>query len=297
MCMKFLIIMGSPRIQGNTAELLKPFVARLLERGAEVEYITLADKNILPCKGCGHCQNIQGEYGCIQEDDVQEIMDKLIVSDCIVFATPIYSWYCTAQMKAFLDRHYGLNKYYGTASGSLWAGKSVALITTHGYEADYANSPFETGIQRLCTHSKLRYRGLYSARDTQYLEAFKTKDVIDGAVLFADRLLDVDLSEPFDLKEIIIDGNSFNDLEGFYKEIEKKFTRDLSFSVGHNLDALNDILRGGFGVHNYGEPISIKWIHFAKSKADLGAGAISKILEIIEDVENSGHGCIFNTKD
>ncbi|NCC68818.1 MAG: hypothetical protein EOM14_11630 [Clostridia bacterium] len=200
-------------------------------------------------------------------------------------------------MKAFLDRHYGLNKYYGKASGSLWAGKSLALITTHGYEADYANSPFETGIQRLCTHAKLRYLGLYSARDTQYLEAFKTKDVIEGAVLFADRLLASDASEPFELKEIIIDGSFFDDIEGFYKEIERKFTKDLSFSLGHNLDALNDILRGGFGLHKYGEPISIKWIHFSKSRLDLGNEMISKILEVFEGAEKSGQGCIFNTKD
>lgn len=295
--MKFLIIMGSPRIQGNTAELLKPFVSRLLVCGAEVEYVTLADKNILPCKGCGHCQNMQDEYGCIQEDDVAEIMDKLIVADCIVLATPIYSWYCTAQMKAFLDRHYGLNKYYGTASGSLWEGKSIALITTHGYSADYANSPFETGIQRLCTHSKLRYLGIYSARDTQYLESFKTKEVIDGAVFFANKLLDLVLSEQRKVKEIIIDGKSFDDLEGFYREVEKKFTKGISFPVGHNLDAFNDLLRGGFGIHEYGEPIHIKWIHFSKSRKDLGDTFISKIMEIIENAENSGHGCLFNTKD
>ncbi|NCB42067.1 MAG: hypothetical protein EOM59_05555 [Clostridia bacterium] len=295
--MKVLIIMGSPRAQGNTAEILKPFIARLLERDSIVEYVALTEKKVLPCMGCGHCQNIQDEYGCIQEDDVAEVMEKLVDADCIVFATPIYSWFCTAQMKAFLDRHYGLNKYYGTASGSLWAGKLVALITTHGYSADYANGPFEEGMKRLCAHSKLYYAGLYSARDTQYLEAFKTKEVIAGAVSFADQLLDLDKSAYVELKEIIIDGKSFDDLEGFYKEIEKKFTKDLSFSVGHNLDALNDLLRGGFGVHEYGEPISVKWIDFAKSKADLGEQVISKIMEIVEGLENSGHCCIFNTKD
>ena len=295
--MKFLVIMGSPRIQGNTTELVKPFIARLLEQGAAVEYVTLADKNILPCKGCGHCQDIQGEYGCIQEDDVADIMNKVMDADCIVFATPIYSWYCTAQMKAFIDRHYGMNKYYGTANGSLWAGKFVALITTHGYKADYANSPFEDGIKRMCTHSKLHYLGLYSARDTQYLEAFKTKEVINGAILFADKLLDVDINAHSGLREIIIDGKNFDNLEGFYVEVEKLFSKDGSFSVGHNLEAFNDILRGGFGVHEYGEPIIIKWNNFAKSRRDLGEKTISKIMEIIEYKENSGHDCLLNTKD
>lgn len=297
MQMKFLVVLGSPRVQGNTAELLKPFVARLLERGSAVEYVVLAHKNIMPCKGCGHCQNIQDEYGCIQKDDVSYIMDKVMDSDCIVLATPIYSWYCTSQMKAFIDRHYGLNKYFGTATGSLWAGKFLALITTHGYKADYANDPFEEGIKRLCTHSKLHYAGLYSVRDTQHLESFKTEEAFDGALAFADSLLSIDMHAGSERREFIIDGKNFDDLEGFYVEAKKLFTKDSSFSAGHNLEAFNDLLRGGFGVHKYGEPIMIRWNNFSKSKRDLGEKVISKIMEIIEDVDNSGHDCLLTTKD
>jgi len=50
--------MGSPRLKGNTSELLKPFIAELEFNNAEFTYITLADKNILPCKGCYFCQDI-----------------------------------------------------------------------------------------------------------------------------------------------------------------------------------------------------------------------------------------------
>lgn len=295
--MKFLIIMGSPKVQGNTVELLKPFIARLLERDQEVEYVTLADKTILPCKGCGHCQNMQDEYGCIQDDHVEGIINKLIASDFIVLATPIYSWYCTAQMKALIDRHYGLNKYYGTASGSLWAGKSIALVTTHGYKADYANEPFEQGIKRLCLHSNLRYAGLYSVRDTQHLESFRTKEACEGAVAFADRLIDMRHEGISKRKEFVIDGNRFSDIDGFYAEIERLFTADSDFSAGHNLEALNDLLRGGFGVHAYGEPISIRWIHFSKSRRDLGEQLIGKIMEIIQNKDESGHDCLLHTMD
>lgn len=58
--------MGSPRLKGNTAELLKPFLAELENNSADITYIPLAEKNILPCKGCYVCQNVSGEYGCIQ---------------------------------------------------------------------------------------------------------------------------------------------------------------------------------------------------------------------------------------
>ena len=186
---KFCVLMGSPRINGNTAELLKPFIAELKNSGNTVDYITLADKNIQPCRGCYSCQYVDGEYGCVLQDDVLKIMESIINSDCIVFATPIYTWYCTAPMKALLDRHYGLNKYYGKAKGSLWAGKSVAIIATHGYDAEYAAEPFETGIKRLCEHSHVEYAGMYSVRHEENITSFQTEEAVAGAKSFAQQLL------------------------------------------------------------------------------------------------------------
>lgn len=186
--MNVLILMGSPRLTGNTAELCKPLMDQLKSQGADVRYVTLADKEIHPCRGCYACQNVDGEYGCVQKDDMYGIVENVIWSDCILLATPIYSWYCTAAMKCVLDRHYGLNKYYGSAQGSLWAGKKVAILATHGYDADYAAEPFETGIQRLCTHSNLQYIGLYSVQDEDDLASFQTEEAIDGARRFAQRI-------------------------------------------------------------------------------------------------------------
>jgi multimeric flavodoxin WrbA len=183
--------MGSPRLKGNTAELLKPFITELKLNHAEVTYIPLEGKKILPCIGCYTCQDVNDKYGCIQEDDVSDIMDCIIDSDCVVLATPIYSWYCTPPMKALLDRHFGLNKFYRSAKGSLWEGKKIAIVATHGYEAEYGASPFETGIKRLCEHSNLEYLGMYSARDIDDLASFQTQDAINGARLFARKLLEL----------------------------------------------------------------------------------------------------------
>ena len=93
------------------------------------------------------------------------------------------------------------------------------------------------------------------------------------------------------MKVLTIDGNNFSDLEGFYNEIDKILTKDLDWETGHNLDAYNDLLRGGFGVHEYGEPIVLKWLNYEKSKRELGAGLILTILEITLDCNNSGHDC------
>lgn len=187
--MNILVLMGSPRLCGNTAELCKPFMEALKDHGAEVRYVTLADKNIAPCRGCYACQDVAEAYGCPQRDDMAAIVEDIRWADLIVLATPIYAWYCAAPMKAVLDRHYGLNKYYGSAEGSLWAGKRVAILATHGYEGAYATDPFEMGVKRLCIHSNLEYAGLFSVRDEDNLASFQAKEAVEGAKAFARKLL------------------------------------------------------------------------------------------------------------
>ena len=187
--MNVLILMGSPRLQGNTAELAKPFMEELRTNGADVRYVTLADKNIGPCKGCYACQYVDGEYGCVQRDDMYDVVEGIRWADLIVLATPIYAWYCPGPMKNVLDRHYGLNKFYGSAHGSLWAGKRVAILATHGYEAAYATDPFALGVERLCRHSNLTYAGLCSVRDEDDLASFQTPAAMEEARAFARKLL------------------------------------------------------------------------------------------------------------
>lgn len=118
-----------------------------------------------------------------------EVIDAILWAECIVLATPIYSWYCTSEMKAVLDRHFGLNKFYGSAKGSLWAGKRVALLLTHGYEREYDTQPFAMGIQRLCEHSSLQYCGMYSVRDIDDLASSQTQEAVNGSQEFARQLL------------------------------------------------------------------------------------------------------------
>ena len=185
--MNVLSLMGSPRLGGNTAELCKPLMEELKAGGAEVRYVTLADKNIRPCQGCYACQDVSGDYGCCQQDEMPVV--DILWADLIVLATPIYAWYCAAPMKNVLDRHYGFNKFYGSAEGSLWAGKKVAILATHGYEGAYATDPFEMGVERLCKHSDLQYVGLYSVQDEDNLASFQAENAVRGAKEFARKLL------------------------------------------------------------------------------------------------------------
>ena len=189
--MKVLILMGSPRKNGNTAALLAPFCEELKRGRAEVETVWLYDQNIQPCIACRACQKDWTVFGCSRADDVPELFEQILVCDLLVLATPIYAWYCTPPMKAVLDRLvYGMNKYYGEEKGpSLWAGKAVALLETCGYRPERGCDLFEEGMRRYCKHSELRYLGSHAERHLGYAVPFMDAEKEQRVRDYAQRLL------------------------------------------------------------------------------------------------------------
>lgn len=184
------ILLASPRKQGNTAALTQPFQAQLERLGWTCRVTWLYDLDIRPCQACRVCQRDWSVFGCPQADDMQAVFDGVLACDLLVLATPIYSWYCTPPMKAVLDRLvYGMNKYYGREKGpSLWAGKSVALIATCGYPPEKGADLWETGMQRYCKHSRLRYQGMLVQRHLGYGTVFMDEEKVRQAAAFARRL-------------------------------------------------------------------------------------------------------------
>ena len=147
--MKVCILMGSPRKQGNTNALLGPFRQELEGLGAETETVWLHALEIRPCTACRACQRDWTVFGCAFHDDMQQVFDAVRAADGMLLACPIYCWFCTAPMKAALDRlMYGMNKFYGEEKGpALWAGKHMALITTCGYRPEQGADLFEEGMR------------------------------------------------------------------------------------------------------------------------------------------------------
>jgi RNAse (barnase) inhibitor barstar len=72
------------------------------------------------------------------------------------------------------------------------------------------------------------------------------------------------------IKTIVIDGGAFVNLAGFYEEMNRLFMKDTGWTLGHSLDALNDILYGGFGVFEPDEQIVVIWRNFRSSREALG---------------------------
>jgi Multimeric flavodoxin WrbA len=188
--MKTCILMGSPRKNGNTIALLTPLMENLTARGASSKLFWLYDMDINPCTACRVCQKDWSIFGCPHHDDAQVVFDAILASDLLLFATPIYSWYCTPPMKALLDRLvYGMNKYYGEEKGpSLWAGKNVALVATCGYKPEKGADLFEEGLKRYCKHSGLRYQGMLAERDMGYASVFMDEDKAERAKAFVGTL-------------------------------------------------------------------------------------------------------------
>lgn len=94
-------ISSSPRISGNTDLLIDQFLSGARENGAETEKIQLCDFNIKPCTQCDYCRR---EGNCIIRDDMQELYPKILTTNCLVLASPIYFMAHCAQAKLLIDR-------------------------------------------------------------------------------------------------------------------------------------------------------------------------------------------------
>ena len=105
--MKILAISCSPRENGSTVAMLNEVLRGARDKKADVELYSVSGKNLQPCDGCWACAT-SGK--CHINDDMQELYEKIIMADGLVFGTPIYFWGMTGQAKSILDRTIALNQ-------------------------------------------------------------------------------------------------------------------------------------------------------------------------------------------
>lgn len=98
---KTLIISTSPRKGGNSDLLCDQFMLGAQDAGHSVEKIFLRNEKINYCTGCGNCTDTRK---CVQKDSMNEILDKMIKADVLVFSTPIYFYSVCGQLKTLIDR-------------------------------------------------------------------------------------------------------------------------------------------------------------------------------------------------
>jgi multimeric flavodoxin WrbA len=129
--LSIVTLMGSPRKRGNTARVLTDFEERMQQKGHVVDRITIVDYTVNGCLGCDACLKVSESPGCVQRDDAVAIFERMMAADVVVYATPLYCWGFSAQLKALVDRQYCLVKGYDTPDyTSLLVGTRTAMLVT-----------------------------------------------------------------------------------------------------------------------------------------------------------------------
>jgi multimeric flavodoxin WrbA len=136
-----VILNGSPRKNGNTSRLITEVTNAVATSSAyDVHVLQLNDFHIKPCQACDWCMK---EYplACRQQDDMNSLYPYVLEADTIVFASPIYWFNYSAQLKLFIDRLYALH----VEGGHALRGKKFAALFVYG-DTDEAASGVRNAI-------------------------------------------------------------------------------------------------------------------------------------------------------
>ena len=129
--MNIVTIFGGPRLEGNTATVLGRVEDTLREQGHSVKRFNTSGLDIKGCQSCLACVESMDEPGCVQQDDAQQIFRAMVGADAVVYASPLYMWNVSGQLKPFLDRTFCLVKDYGGPNyKSFVDGKKATLLMT-----------------------------------------------------------------------------------------------------------------------------------------------------------------------
>ena len=136
--MKRVIVISTSLRRGSNSDMLADkFVEGAVSAGNDVEKISLVGKDIQFCRGCFGCQKL-GK--CVIKDDVNDIMAKVLEADVVVWATPIYYYEMSGQMKTMIDR---ANSLYPRD----YKFRDVYLLSVAAEDEDYVDEKAAGGVQ------------------------------------------------------------------------------------------------------------------------------------------------------
>lgn len=158
--MKVISILGSPRKKGNTAKALSWVEEELRARGHEVEHVDIVDHDIHGCVECYYCQSNPGQAGCAQKDDANPLFERMAAADAVVYASPLFCWEFSGQIKPFIDRHFCLSSGYGGPNHrSMVEGRRAALVVTAGGPIEGNADLIMTAFERMAGYLKMPVAG------------------------------------------------------------------------------------------------------------------------------------------
>jgi multimeric flavodoxin WrbA len=100
--MKIVNILGSPRVNGNSATIAKQFCETAEKHGDVVTTYVLNEIDFQGCQGCFLCKTKLDR--CAVKDDLTAVLDSIRDADVVVLSSPVYYWDVSGQVKCFLDR-------------------------------------------------------------------------------------------------------------------------------------------------------------------------------------------------
>ncbi len=134
---RVVVISTSLRAGSNSNALAEQFAEGAMTAGNEVEFISLKGKEVIFCIGCLSCQKTGA---CVFKDDVPAIMDSVLDADVVCWATPIYYYEMSGQMKTLIDR---MNAMYPKD----YRFRDIYLLTTAAEGEDETPKRAESGLQ------------------------------------------------------------------------------------------------------------------------------------------------------
>ncbi|MFH1412253.1 MAG: flavodoxin family protein [Candidatus Omnitrophota bacterium] len=173
---KILILNGSPKKNGNTVRLVEWFADGARSHSGKVEIIHASSLNSKTngCLSCRKCQKIK-KFECVINDDVKEVLKKMAKTDAVVFATPLYFYGPSAQLKLVIDRMFSLYKWDNTTDTfvSPMSGKSIFLLLS-AYE-DVGLKTVERSFKTVADYSGMKFRSLLvpNAGESGEIESLK----------------------------------------------------------------------------------------------------------------------------
>ncbi|NTV13715.1 MAG: flavodoxin family protein [Desulfobulbaceae bacterium] len=193
MAKKIMILVGSPRRQGNTQTVAGWFAQGAKEVGCEVEMIdiTRLQSKYGGCIACMGCQK-SDKYECVVADEVSPVLARMPQADGVVFATPTYFFGISAQTKSLLDRMFSLIKFNPEVGGYEQSLKQVKLgaIATAGGDIAPGLQLIDNTFRAMAGFSGLGYEALlvpFSPRDPS--EMAGRTEVREQALAFGRRFL------------------------------------------------------------------------------------------------------------
>lgn len=140
--MNIVVLTGSPRRRGNSNTLAERFIAGAQEAGHTAFRFDCAAERVRPCQACNAC-GMDGP--CVQKDAFEKLREPLIKADLIAFATPMYYFGISAQLKTVIDRFYAIN-------GPLHVSKKAVLMMTYANSNPKEAQPIIAHYEQLCDY-------------------------------------------------------------------------------------------------------------------------------------------------